>query len=189
MRHISPQFHVIFDNKFETVTSLAIGEPLDKQWVDIFWLGSECFLDVDYDFNDQPILPSLLDITKAYLKAKAKQQNFELGHLIDFDGFTVKDALVPPPHHELLQDGQAATPLQSQATSQAALASYPYCSRGRFQRSHCPCDACSRGSGQRLYSRWDCDWVACSGPTHCWSTSTKYWDMQGWPCNNSLFAH
>jgi hypothetical protein len=28
--HISPQFHVIFDNKFKTVTSLAIGEPLDK---------------------------------------------------------------------------------------------------------------------------------------------------------------
>jgi hypothetical protein len=27
--HISPQFHVIFDNKFKTVTSLAIGEPLD----------------------------------------------------------------------------------------------------------------------------------------------------------------
>ncbi len=30
MGHISPQFHVIFDNKFETVTSLAIIEPLDK---------------------------------------------------------------------------------------------------------------------------------------------------------------
>ncbi len=32
----------------------------------------------------------------------------------------VNDALVPPPHHELLQEGQAVTPLQSQATSQAA---------------------------------------------------------------------
>ncbi len=37
--HISPQFHVIFDNKFETVTSLAIGEPLDKQWADKFGWG------------------------------------------------------------------------------------------------------------------------------------------------------
>jgi hypothetical protein len=29
-------------------------------------------------------------------------------------------AYVTPPHHELLQDGQAVTSLQSQATSQAA---------------------------------------------------------------------
>jgi hypothetical protein len=118
---ISPQFHVIFDNKFETVTSLAIGEPLDKQWADIFWLGRECFLDVNYDVNDQPILPSLSDIIKSYSKAKADQPNFEPGLLIDFDGIMVNDASVPPPPHELLQDGQAVTPLQSQATSQAAL--------------------------------------------------------------------
>jgi hypothetical protein len=121
MGHISLQFHVIFDNKFETVTSLAIGEPLDKQWADIFWLGRKCFLDVDYDTNNQPILPSLSNIIKAYSKAKANQPNFELGHLIDFDGIMVNNALVPPPHHELLQDGQAVTPLQSQANSQAAL--------------------------------------------------------------------
>ncbi len=120
MGHISPQFHVIFDNKFKTVTSLAIGEPLDKQWADIFWLGRECFLDVDYNVYDKLILPSLSDIIKLYSKAKANQPNFELGHTIDFDGIMVYNALVPPPHHELLQDGQAVTPLQSQATSQAA---------------------------------------------------------------------
>ncbi len=108
--HISLQFHVIFDDKFKTVTSLAIGEPLDKQWADIFWLGRECFLDGDYDFNDQPILPSLSDIIKLYSKAKADQPNFEPGHLIDFDGIMVNNALVPPPHHELLQDGQAVIP-------------------------------------------------------------------------------
>jgi hypothetical protein len=118
--HISPQFHVIFDNKFGTVTSLAIGEPLDKQWADIFLLGHECFLDVNYDVNDQPILPLLSDIIKSYSKAKADQPNFELGHLIDFDDILVNNALVPPHHHELLQDDQAVTPLQSQATSQAA---------------------------------------------------------------------
>jgi hypothetical protein len=120
MGHISLQFYVIFDNKFETVTSFAIGEPLDKQWADIFWLGRECFLDVDYGANDQPILPSLLDIIKSYSKAKADQPNFEPGLLIDFDGIMVNNASVPPPHHELLQDGQVVTPLQSQATSQAA---------------------------------------------------------------------
>ena len=88
---------------------------------DIFWLGCECFLDVDYDVNDQPILPSLSDMIKLYSKAKADQPNFEPGHLIDFDGIMVNNALVPPPHHELSQDGQAVTPLQSQATSQATL--------------------------------------------------------------------
>ncbi len=118
--HISPQFHVIFDNKIETVTSLAIGEPLDKQLADIVWLGRECFLDVDYDVNDQPILPSLLDIIKSYSKAKADQPNIEPGLSIDFDGIMVNDASVPPPHCKLLQDGQAVTPLQSQAISQAA---------------------------------------------------------------------
>jgi hypothetical protein len=118
--HISLQFHVIFDNKFETVTSLAFGEPLDKQWANIFWLGRECFLDVGYDVNDQPILPLLLDIIKSYSKAKADQPNFEPGCSIDFDGIMVNNALVPPPHHELSQDDQAVTPLQSQATSQAA---------------------------------------------------------------------
>ncbi len=119
--HISPQFHVIFDNKFETVASLAIGEPLDKQWADIFWLGRECFLDVNYDINDQPILPLLSDIIKLYSKAKADQPNFEPGHSLDFDGIMVNNASVPPPHHELLQDGQEEIPLQSQATSQATL--------------------------------------------------------------------
>ncbi len=117
--HIFPQFHVIFDDKFKTVTSLAIGEPLDKQWADIFWLGHECFLDVDYDVNDQPILSSLPDIIKLYSKAKEDQPNFEPGHLIDFDGIMANDESVPPPNHKLLQDGQAVTPLQSQATSQA----------------------------------------------------------------------
>ncbi len=46
---ISPQYHVIFDNKFETVNSLSPTESLEKQWAQIFCLNQECFLDVDYD--------------------------------------------------------------------------------------------------------------------------------------------
>jgi hypothetical protein len=83
-------------------------------------LGCECFLDVNYDINDQLILPLLLDNTQLYSKTKADQPNFEPGHSIDFDGIAVNDASVPPPHHELLQEGHAVTPLQSQATGQAA---------------------------------------------------------------------
>jgi hypothetical protein len=105
--HISLQFHVIVDNKFETVTPLVLEEPLDKQWADIFWLGHEYFLDVDYDVNGQLILPSLLYILQSYSKAKADQPNFEMGHSIDFDGITVNVVLVPPPHHELLQDNHS----------------------------------------------------------------------------------
>jgi hypothetical protein len=30
--HTSPQFHVIFDNKFETIHSLPIDQPLKNQW-------------------------------------------------------------------------------------------------------------------------------------------------------------
>jgi hypothetical protein len=44
----------------------------------------------------------------------------------------VNNALVPPPHHKLLQDGQAVTPLQSQATSQAALPPTLPVQRGDF---------------------------------------------------------
>lgn len=69
--HITPQFHIIFDDKFKTVNSLPIDQPLDKQWAAIFWLGRECFLDVDYDENDQPIIPLLLDIIESYSKAQA----------------------------------------------------------------------------------------------------------------------
>ncbi len=111
---------------------MVIGEPLDKQWADIFWLGRECFLDVNYDIDDQPILPLLSDIIKSYSKAKADQPNFELGHLINYDGIMVNKALVPPPHHELLQDSQAVTPLQSQATSLSAPPPTLPVSRGDF---------------------------------------------------------
>jgi hypothetical protein len=113
MGRISPQFHVIFEDKFETVTSLVIEEHLDKQWADIFWFRRECFLGVNYDVNDQPILPSLSDIIKLYSKARVDQPIFAPGHSIDFDGILANLALVLPPPHEILQDGQAVTPLQT----------------------------------------------------------------------------
>jgi len=68
--HISPQFHVIFDDKFETVHSLPSNEPLDKQWAEILQLDRECFLDIDFDENDNPIIPPLADIVQSYENAK-----------------------------------------------------------------------------------------------------------------------
>ena len=46
---ISPQYHVIFDDKFETVVSLSRGKTLDVGWHQLFKLGREQYLDVEYD--------------------------------------------------------------------------------------------------------------------------------------------
>jgi hypothetical protein len=82
---ISPQFHVIFDDKFETVHSLPLDQPLDKQWADIFKLGRECFLDIDYDESDRPLLPSLSDLIKEYNAAKELQKASAPTVSVDFE--------------------------------------------------------------------------------------------------------
>ncbi len=116
--HISPQFHVIFDDKFETVNSLAVNQPLDRQWADIFWLGRECFLDMDYDANGLPILPLLSDIINSYPKAKAGQPIFEPIQPLDFDNINGKDSLMPPPPRDFFHDGQAVLPLDTPTVTQ-----------------------------------------------------------------------
>jgi hypothetical protein len=68
---------VIFDDKFETVHSLPPDKPLDQQWATIFRLGCECFADIDYDENDNPILLPMSDIIKSYEEEKANQPRFE----------------------------------------------------------------------------------------------------------------
>jgi hypothetical protein len=68
---ISPQFHFIFDNKFETYHSLTVDELLDKQWARIIQLGWECFMDIDYNENDKPIIPTVSDVINTYSQAKA----------------------------------------------------------------------------------------------------------------------
>jgi hypothetical protein len=73
---ISPKYHVIFDNKFETVNSLLATESLDKQWAQIFRLERECFLDVDYDKNGNAIQPLLSELIKNFSKANAKTPEF-----------------------------------------------------------------------------------------------------------------
>ena len=44
-QHISPQFHVIFDNSFSTVPSLATANELDHRFEQLFATARECFLD------------------------------------------------------------------------------------------------------------------------------------------------
>ncbi len=54
---ISPQYHVVFDDRFKTVPSLPLGKSVQKQWNWIFTLPWECYLDVDVDPNGFPINP------------------------------------------------------------------------------------------------------------------------------------
>ena len=54
---ISPQYHVVFDDKFETVPSLPLGESLHQQWNNKLQFPRECYLDVDIDHNGFPNNP------------------------------------------------------------------------------------------------------------------------------------
>jgi hypothetical protein len=44
---ITPQYHVVFDDKFQTVVSLPPGTTLRDEWLNILAFGNDCFLDID----------------------------------------------------------------------------------------------------------------------------------------------
>lgn len=44
---ITPQFHVVFDEHFQTVSSLPSGDTLRDEWSKILTFERDCFLDVD----------------------------------------------------------------------------------------------------------------------------------------------
>jgi hypothetical protein len=52
---ITPQFHIIFNDKFHTVMSLPKGTTLQDEWLNILAFGTDCFLDVDVNVNDNTI--------------------------------------------------------------------------------------------------------------------------------------
>ena len=49
---ITPQFHVVFDEKFQTVASLPKGETLRDEWTNILTFERDCFLDDDDNTPD-----------------------------------------------------------------------------------------------------------------------------------------
>ncbi len=69
---ISPQFHVIFDDTFQTVHSLPSNKPIHTQWEEILKFVRECFAEMDYDENGEPIPPFLSDIIKTSEKNASK---------------------------------------------------------------------------------------------------------------------
>ena len=133
--YISPQFHVIFDDKFETVNSLPAEQPLDKQWADIIKLGRECFLDIDYDENDLPILPSLSDLIKEYSKAKANQKENEPTISVEFEPVDNNAYQPPNPLESPSENPIIPTTPVNQHANQPPFPStdlpQKYCSRGR----------------------------------------------------------
>lgn len=56
MGKITPQFHVVFDEKFQTVASLPSGETLRDEWTNILTFEHDCFLDEDHAYVDDDTL-------------------------------------------------------------------------------------------------------------------------------------
>ncbi len=59
---ISPQFHVIFGDKYKTVVSMNSEEMIGEQWRSIIHLKQEYFEDVDYDGAGNAILTPLTSL-------------------------------------------------------------------------------------------------------------------------------
>jgi hypothetical protein len=74
-------------------------------------MGHECFMDIDYDENDHPILPSLSDIMKQYTDTKAIQQQNEPMKSVEFDPIDVTDFLPAIP--QAIPPQPTTAPLES----------------------------------------------------------------------------
>jgi hypothetical protein len=57
---------VIFEDTFQTVHLLPSNKPIHEQWKDILKFGRECFAEMDYNDNGEPMLPKLSDIIKTF---------------------------------------------------------------------------------------------------------------------------
>ena len=64
---ISPQYHVIFDDKFETVKSLPTATSPDTIWLNILQLHRDFFLDKENDAQGNLKLSHLPDLDKDWL--------------------------------------------------------------------------------------------------------------------------
>ncbi len=72
---ILPQYHVIFDDKFETILSMNENDPISAQWESIFRLRQECYEDIDYDIDGHPIMPPLLSLLEGTESLPAEDYN------------------------------------------------------------------------------------------------------------------
>jgi hypothetical protein len=54
---ILPQYHVIFDDTFQTVPLLPTRETMQQQWRRLFKFPQECYFDVELNSNGFPVNP------------------------------------------------------------------------------------------------------------------------------------
>ena len=64
---ISPQYHVVFDDKFSTVNSLSREDSIDDQWANIFKLDKEFYLDFEYDEDGKLITSDWPELSTEWL--------------------------------------------------------------------------------------------------------------------------
>ena len=69
---ISPQYHVVFDDKFSTVNSLPSEDSLEAQWASIFKLEREYYLDLEYDEEGNLITEDMPKLDEDWLNPNTR---------------------------------------------------------------------------------------------------------------------
>ena len=69
---ISPQYHVVFDDKFTTVNSLPSEDSFETQWANIFKLHQECYLDLEYDEEGNSITEDMPKLDADWLNPNTR---------------------------------------------------------------------------------------------------------------------
>ena len=70
---ISPQYHVVFNDKFATVNSLLTKDSIDTQWKLIFKLRREFYLDIEYDSSGNIITSDWPKLDDEWLNLNEQQ--------------------------------------------------------------------------------------------------------------------
>jgi hypothetical protein len=103
--HISPQFHVVYDDLFETVHASALEAP--ASWPDLF-----TFSRFKSDFDDEDFVPTLPDEWLTPIELTHRQQQEQAQRSQDGPNPVVEEPHAPEPDDELLP--QRAPPESSQ---------------------------------------------------------------------------
>ena len=96
-QHISPQFHVIFDDHFSTVPAMASDIKKDELFEKLYETSRECFVDPD-------------DI--ALSDSEASSENEPLSNLLDPEWLTPEERLARQTDRSVDEDSERAGPLE-----------------------------------------------------------------------------
>ena len=94
---ISPQYHVVFDDKFATVNSLPTEDSIDTQWKRIFKLRREFYLDIEYDSDGNIITSDWPKLDQEWLDPNDRERNILARPATQVsEGASTKDATLAP---------------------------------------------------------------------------------------------